>query len=213
MVIIEFSGLSCVGKSTLIRRLEHGLKREGILPCVIQGDKTPSRLDVLRGLSNLRLAAWLLLNPNLAAKRKVLSVVRILAGGIGLINRIRSDGGLVLLDEGPVKTHQRDRLHHTRFKTLLIRSLPVPDVLVIVTCDPKVRLKRLRETGRTYARELSDEKLLSDADPTERAARSFALARNVPVIEVDTTSGDDQSATLLQRLRPFYDSGSVAPSC
>jgi len=206
MVIIEFSGLSCAGKSTLIRRLKQELEKEGVVPRVIRGGATPSRSDNLRGLLNLRLVVWLLLNPELLTKREGLRALLKIFGVAGQINRIRSDNELVLLDEGTVKTNQHHLLRRARFETLLIQGMPVPNVLVHVSCDSKERLKRLRETEREWAQKLSDEKLLGiSGSSAERAARRFAAAHNVPVIEVDTTLGGDHSATLLQRLRPFYE--------
>lgn len=106
----------------------------------------------------------------------------------------------MLLDEGPVKVHKPWSLRHARGERLLIKGLPVPDVLVIVTCDPAIRLARLRAVDRLHARTLSDAEILS-RDTGDKHARRFADARGVPVIEVDTSSGTDNSAALRQRLR------------
>jgi thymidylate kinase len=196
-VIIEFAGPSCSGKSTLTRRLADEMREHGVDPKRIVA-WTTNRRDRLGVVTNVNMLAWCLLNPHVVLRPEG----RQLLGAVALTTRLRKQPGVVLLDEGPVKLHKRRAIRKTRADRLLWRALPAPDVLVIVTCDPAVRLERLRREGRTHALALSDEQVLTDVTG-DYFARRFARARKVPLVEVDTSSGDVFPA-LSERLRPLW---------
>jgi hypothetical protein len=197
-MIIEFTGQSCAGKSTLSQHLDRQMRRNGVTPGRLVTWRTHP-VYLLSAVADPRLLAWCLLNPRLAlsfAGRQLLGA----AGKVRLVARTR---GVVLLDEGPLKLQTRWSLRGSRFESLLEAGLPAPDLLVIVTCDSAERLVRLRREGRPSARGLSDEEILR-RDTGERFARRFAVTRGVPLVEVDTSTGSDPLAALDLRLRPWY---------
>ncbi|HVF84055.1 MAG TPA: hypothetical protein VM913_07790 [Sphingomicrobium sp.] len=164
------------------------------------------RADKLRTVGHPMFLAWCLLNPSLVPGR----AARQLLGAVGRTRQARRRGGLVLLDEGPVKLHKRISLRSSRAAGLLRRGIPAPDVLVIVTCDPQVRLARLRKTGRVHAQTRTDEELLKDASGADFAQR-FAAERKVPVVEIDTSSDDNAAPRLYELLQPFL-AGAASPT-
>ena len=197
-MIIEFAGPSCSGKSTLVRRLEHELTEQGYAPRRVVAWRT-SRWDLLRAAASPRLVVWCLLNPRLVPR----FALRQLLGAVAMVSRLRREQGVVLVDEGPVKLHKRRPIRKARGDRLLWRAMPAPDVLVIVTCDPQVRLARLRQEDRPHARALTDDEVLNDVTG-DHFARRFAEARHVPLVEIDTTSGADVFPALEEQLRPFF---------
>jgi thymidylate kinase len=196
-MIIEFAGPSCSGKSTLVRSLDGELRRAGLVPREVRAHRT-SRADVLRALRDPRLLAWCLLNPPVVRSDEAAKLL----GSIALTRRVRREGALVLLDEGPVKLHQRGPLRNARAIRLMRSAIPAPDVLVIVTCEPRERLARLRREDRPHARAYSDEEILSEVSG-DHFARRFAAARQVPVIEVDTSAAANPTPGLRELLDPF----------
>jgi thymidylate kinase len=79
--------------------------------------------------------------------------------------------------------------------------MPAPDVLVIVSCDPEVRLARVRRENRRYARDLNNDEIVTLA--MDHLARRFAAARHVPVVEIDTTEDPNPVLLLRQELRRY----------
>jgi thymidylate kinase len=200
-LIIEFAGASCTGKSTLIQGLQATLRAEGHAPLALKAANRGHhglRSDYLRAAARPRIAAWCLRNPTLVARS---SQARQLLRAIGMVHRLRRTADLVLLDEGPVKLHQLFRtLRRARGKEWLIASMPKPDALVIVTCDPHVRLARLRQTERPHVNGLTDAEILA-RETGDALARNFARLRGVPAIEIDTSDGGDGIAELRDKLR------------
>ena len=204
-LIIEFAGPSCSGKSTLVRRLEQELHDQGLAPLRVKAWRT-EHTELLRAVVRPRVMAWCLLNPRLVPG----FAARQLLGAMALTHRLRRGEGLVLLDEGPVKLHKRRSLRKARGERLLWSAMPAPDVLVIVTCDPEVRLTRLRREDRPHARGLSDQDVLTDVTGDHFAHR-FAAARQVPLVEIDTSSGQDAFPTMYEQLRPFLAGPATRP--
>lgn len=196
-MIIEFAGPSCSGKSTLILRLQQELVEQGLAARTTVTWRTSAK-DARRALRNPNMVIWCLLNPRALLRRPG----RQLLGAIGATQRLRRERAVVLLDEGPVKLHKRRLIRNARGDRFLWSGMPAPDVLVIVTCSPEVRLARLRRTDRPHARTWSDQEILTDVTG-DQFARRFALARGVRVIELDTTSGSDVFPELDEKLRPL----------
>jgi thymidylate kinase len=195
-MIIEFAGPSCSGKSTLTHSLVAALSDRSMAARRVRARGTETH-ELLRAVCDPRFVAWLLLNPHLMRQTET----RLLAGAIADTRRIKRNEGIVLLDEGPVKRHKNGPLRRARADRLLWSLMPAPDVLVIVTCDPEVRLARLRQEDRPHVREFSDEEILSELTG-DQFARRFAAARQVPVVEIDTSVGRDlvpEACALLER--------------
>ena len=110
----------------------------------------------------------------------------------------------MLLDEGPVRLHVTAAMRRARGHRLLVSTIPTPDVLVIVTCDPMVRLARARRKNRPGSRSSSDEEIVAQSAEVD-FARRFAATRNVPVVEIDTTVECDHVPRLCELLQQFLD--------
>lgn len=198
MIIIEFAGPACAGKSTLIQRLHKDLGAEGFHVRSVDARSIFDRSDLLRVLGDPRIALWCLLNLRKVARKRS---SKLLLGGIGAIRRLRSEPGVLLLDEGPARMFQNVVLHSPRGARLIWAAAPRPDVMIILTCDPVVRLKRMRAADRPHIRHLTDAEVLA-RPRAELFARAFARAQGAPVIEIDTSGGDIPD-DLPQRLRPW----------
>jgi len=196
-MIIEFAGPSCSGKSTLARGLEGELRRRGLTPRQVSAQRA-AHSDALWAALDPLLLVWSLLNPRVLRTREA----RRLLGAIALTRRVKREGGLVLLDEGPVKLHQLGPLRSAHANRLLWRAMPAPDVLVIVTCSPEERIVRLRREDRAHVRALGDAEILAEFTG-DHFARRFAAARGVPVVEVDTSAAQDPISLLRERLEQF----------
>jgi thymidylate kinase len=204
-MLVEFAGQSCSGKSTLIDRLERKL-REQQFPVRKVSAWSTTRGEVLRALFDPRLLAWCLLNPHLMRGESA----RLVLGAIGRTRALqRKQSGLVLLDEGPIKLHKRRSLRCGRAHHLLQRALPAPDILVLVRCDPEVRLARLRREKREHADRRSDQELIADLSG-EEIPRRFAATRAVPILVIDTTAPKDPLTSLWKLLQPVLAEGQGA---
>lgn len=190
-VLIEFAGPSCAGKSTLISALTN--ERADWEKC--EAAAVAGCRDILWAIMAPYLTLWVLINPRLAFTAKG----RQLLGAIGLVARIKRRDGVFLIDEGPIKLHQLWSLRSARGVSFLRRAIPKPDVLVVVTCKPEIRLARLRATGRLHARALTDEEIRR-RETGDRLALQFAKERDVPIIEVDTSSDRGLPKNLLLSL-------------
>jgi hypothetical protein len=199
LFVIEFAGAACTGKTTLMWQVQKRLSAEGTACTAVDARWfRKSRRAVLRALADPRIALWCLLNPTIALKERC---VHQLLSGIGVVRRLRADGGVLLLDEGPVRTYQDVAVHNPRGARLIRAAAPQPDLMVIMTCDPLVRLKRVRAEDRPDARGRPDEAVLA-RQMDEGVARAFARARGIRVIALDTTEGVD-AEDVLKELRPW----------
>jgi hypothetical protein len=196
LAVIEFAGSSCAGKTTLVQHLVQQLQDIGIPHRHLDARRDRLRKDLHRTLRDPRIALWCLINLRIPWKR-----ARTVIRAIGLMRRHRSEPGTLLIDEGPVKLFNMIAYPAPRAQRLLWKGMPKPDVLVIVTCDPITRLKRMRASDRPHIRGLSDREAL--AKPSgDICARGIARFRGVPVIEIDT-SPESPPPDLLTQLWPY----------
>ena len=200
-VIIEFAGPSCAGKSTLIGEMDVALRRTGTR-CRIENGRAGSRRHRLLALSDPRLFAWSLLNLFLLlradSRRKVLN----LFNAIGCAKRLAKDESMVvLLDEGPFKACQGEYLRTMRFGTRLVAAaIPTPSMIVWVTCDPEIRVVRLRRF-RPRSKHLRHSEVLKADGEKEGIVRRVAEAKGLEIFEVDATPGSPQPEELVRALR------------
>lgn len=209
-MLVEVFGPSCAGKSTVIADLIDGLRADGIAAEDVDGERDGPRMlrarDVVRGLTAPEILVWCLLNPSRAWSDHG----RIFLRGAGSSKRLRAlsrstdTGKIIVVDEGPLK-RLSTLAENSRGPALLLRGTPAPDVAVLVTCDFDERLRRLRATGRSAAKSMSD---------TELRARDLAKARwndrivdrlPVDVIRLDTSSGRGASVEAMQEVRARLD--------
>jgi hypothetical protein len=194
-MLVEFVGPSCGGKSTLIRRAQAELSQAGI-PCSIANGRRGPRPRASAVL-NPHLVTWGILNPRVVMRREG----RILLRSAGVAVELAHDRTLVLLDEGPLKARQRQYVRELqRGERLLDSALPVPDLLVWVSCVVPERLYRLR-TARPEARAWTEDELTVADGEKYGAVFRFAKTREVPLWRVDTSDGSLQPARFLEDLQ------------
>src|SRR5690606_28213995 len=119
------------------------------------------------------------------------------AVSLGLAARLRRQAGVHVLDEGPMKRAATLALG-SRAPQRLLRSIPRPDLAVLVTCDVEVRLDRLRATGRVHAWELTDDELRRRDERRAVGDRWVAEQGGVDVLVVDTSAGEDLSGQVAE---------------
>ncbi len=196
-MIVEFVGMSCTGKSTLVRAVAAELDRRGIAVerheafrlHDIHGRPHPAsvlradRRRALRRSPGLGLVLWSVRRDEQrrqAVERQLRTV--------GYTLRLRSGTVVHLLDEGPMKTMPKGRHWRPWQLQLLRRGLPRTDRAVHVTCDPQIRVDRVLSTGRRFARGRSREWLLEHERQVLPIVEDLLVARHDEPLEVDPTS-------------------------
>lgn len=195
-MIVEIFGPSCVGKTTLIENVSSELRGNGVAVTHHSG-ATDIRSNIsvaalLRGLCSVRVVTWCLVNPRRAWSR----TGRWFVHARGVRCRAGKGRGVAILDEGPLKVVARVA-EDSRLPNLLVRSIPEPDLAVLVTCDFDVRLERMRSTGRAHAASQSDE-FLAARDAAKAKWNQWACdTLQLDVVTLDTTAGEDWTSHLV----------------
>lgn len=199
-MIVEFVGMSCTGKSTLVRALAEELARRGV---EVQRHEAfrlhdihgrPHPASVLR--ADRRRALWrspglLLVLWSVRRDEQRRRAMDRQLRTVGYTLRLRPGAVVHLLDEGPMKTMPKGRHWRTWQLQLLRRGLPRTDRAVHVTCDPQIRVDRVLATGRRFARGRSREWLLAHEQQVLPIVQGLLAARPDEPLVVDPTREPD----------------------
>ena len=196
-LVVEFMGMSGVGKSTLIKRTHELLTELGIeAHRHLDRVRTPVRTgDAIRLLSDPTLARWTVSNRDYCRTEPGRLFVRSLA----FLRSLHRTEGVHLVDEGPLKLGTTAVARVERAE-VLVRHMPRPDVVVLVDCDPQERLARLRALNRLHTQGISDENLLARHKRGLERMRRFIDAYERPTWEFDTSGPTDHSEELAARI-------------
>ena len=220
-VVIEIIGPAGAGKSTLVARLEHLLRRQGTevvahraIGFVDPDGRPESKVrrranQALSLLSNPRLVLWCWRYGRSTLDSKTLVAMCVRAR---FAKRLRRRPGIHLLDEGPLRIAPVLFAHAQGRGPELLAFLPLPQLVVALTVDPDVPVERVqaRPVG-TISSAAALERLRS-ANRLHTSALE-TIQQTVPAIQLDTTRGEDHTAAardwILSQLRrrPDADSG------
>lgn len=108
-----------------------------------------------------------------------------------------------MIDEGPLKQYAT-LAHRSRLPTLLARSIPQPDLAVLVECDVDVRLRRLRSSDRTHNLGQTEGELRENHRYRTWWNRWVSDALSLRTLIVDTTHGNDSSEHLATTIHQLH---------
>lgn len=189
-MIVEFVGLSAVGKSTLIRQVEERLRTSGVT--VRSHDaRSPGagarassrRTDLLRGAKRVPTVA--LIAVRTFRDRRGYSIRRYLRV-VGYVSALNGSLSVHLVDEGPVKLLPTSPPFESWWPTLKA-SMPRPDLIVHVVCDTDVRLQRVRRLDRPHGRGVAESQLRQTEAYSLQRLHEAMNASGVPVLTVNPT--------------------------
>lgn len=211
-MIVEFVGLSGVGKSTLLRDVEGRLQTAAV--AVTAHDARSAVSHGLVGASSQRrnLARGALRAPRVAtlAARTLrdsrgFSLRRYL-GSIGYVTTLRRSTGVHLIDEGPLKRLPTSEPFASWWPGLMA-ALPKADLIVHVVCDSDVRIERVRQLDRPHARGVSQQQLRDVEAYSLKRLREAMAAQEVPVLTVDPTKDPIAAAAVADAIRARHGAG------
>lgn len=200
-MIVEFIGPSCAGKSTLLRSTWKHLQLLGVTAHRHRADLDSAEYDPERDAGPE--TKWLAANPGILDNQRIWVLLRSAA----YVRTLSGHAAVHLVDGGPLK-HYSYGLSQTMARyggrEALATWLPLPDVAVLVDCDPELRVERLRESQRRHAKILTDEELYARHEHSLAQARWVRDELRVPLFEVDTTHSQDHSPSLASYLTTWH---------
>lgn len=218
-MLVEFVGCDGSGKTTLMYGVQAELQSRGIAAeCVTsylgfdeaRGELTGTQKGVdflCCAVGQPRLVLYYLLRvprepflPGRAWSQHFRRMYWLLRGA-RCSAELRRRSGLYLFDEGPTRTVARiigrngERCHG------LLKVMPVPDVIVGVTVEPDVAVRRVRDRRPN---EISREVIIDRAVTDTAGLQAMPLA--APTFLADTTQGQDFSIAITDMIERYRDS-------
>ncbi len=199
-MIVEFVGMSCTGKSTLVVAVAEELasrrisveRHEAFRRHDVHGRTRPQReLRADRRRGAMRAPGLLLVLWSVRHDERRRKAMELQLRTVGYTHRLKEAPDVHLLDEGPMKTMPKGRPWRGWQLSILRRGLPRTDRAVHVVCDPEVRVDRVLATGRKFARGRSREWLLEHERQVLPVVEELLTVRADEPLVVDPTEESD----------------------